>query len=151
MTNENTTTTALAATLTEKELFGQFLKMKIQHWTNFGTILTDYMPAEALRTGGEWWDLMEYLGENLADALEADDNPTYGLETMISDLEDYIGNLRLVLSDFRELKGLKLIMPEEPDEADGEAYAAWEMAANEAEDNPRYHPVMDASEAQEAA
>lgn len=63
----------------------------------------------------------------------------------------YLENLQLILSDFESLKAVKLIMPEEPDEDDEEAYEAWELAANAAEDNPRYRPVMDASEAQEAA
>ncbi|PZU87176.1 MAG: hypothetical protein DI528_08175 [Shinella sp.] len=151
MKQQITTIQSPTATLTEKELFGQFLKMHVQHWTNFGTLGREYRPEDILRAGGEWWGVMEILSETFADSLEDESDPTGGLNEMISDLETYLESLRLILSDFDSLKAVKLIMPEEPDEDDEEAYEAWELAANAAEDNPRYRPVMDASEAQEAA
>lgn len=150
MNSENMQPQASAATLTEKELFRQFLKMHIQHWTNFGALSHNYTPEELLRDSGEW-DFTTEFAERFTDALEDEENPGDGIRTMISDFEIYLENARLILSDFESLKAMRLVMPEEPDGADREAYAAWELAANAAEDTPRYRPSMNASEAQEAA
>jgi len=88
--------------------------------------------------------------ERFADELEEDDAPEEALACMISDLECYLGNLQLIQSDFQSLKATHLVMPEAPDEADTEAYAAWEKAYDEAEENPRYRLAL-AAQGQEAA
>ncbi|MDR5009445.1 hypothetical protein RGK87_10515 [Agrobacterium fabacearum] len=141
MTTKNTTITTPTATLTEKELFAQFLQMHIQHWTNFGTLSKDYRPEDLLNASDDWFGPIGALTEAFADSLEGDDDPTIRFEEMISDLEAYVENLRLIDSDFKSLKGVKLIMPEQPDDDEEGAYAAWESAADAAEDNPRYAAV----------
>ena len=151
MTTPDTTITTPIATLTEKELFAQFLKMHIQHWTNFGTLSKDYRPEDLLNASDDWFGPIGALTEAFAESLEGDDDPTERFEEMISDLEAYVENLRLIITDFKSLKDVKLIMPDRPDEEDKDAYEAWENAAYAAEDNPRYHPVMGSSEVRGAA
>ncbi|NSL24922.1 hypothetical protein [Agrobacterium tumefaciens] len=141
MTTSNTTITTPTATLTEKELFAQFLQMHIQHWTNFGTLSKDYRPEELLNPSDDWFGPIGALTEAISDILACDDDPTERGEEVISAIEDYVGNLRLIISDFKSLKGVKLVMPERPDDQDKDDYEAWETAAYAGEDNPRYHPV----------
>lgn len=151
MITGNITITTPTATLTEKELFAQFLRMNIQHWTNFGTVSKDYRPEDLLNPSDDWFGPIGALTEAISDILACDDDPTERGEAVISAIEDYVGNLRLIFSDFKSLKDVKLIMPERPNEEDKDAYEAWETAAYAAEENPRYHPVMDTSEVQGAA
>lgn len=141
MITENITITTPTATLSEKELFAQFRQMHIQHWTNFGALSKDYRPEDLLNASDDWCGPIGALTEAFADSLEGDDDPTERFEEMISHLEDYVGNLRLIIADFKSLKDVKLIMPDRPDEEDKDAYEAWENAAYAAEDNPRYHPA----------
>lgn len=141
MITENITITTPTATLTEKELFAQFLRMDIQHWTNFGTLSKDYRPEDLLHASEDWWGPIGALTKAFSDTLEGDDDPTERFEEMISHLEDYVGNLRLIITDFKSLKDVKLIMPDRPDAEDKDAYEAWENSAYAAEDNPRYHPA----------
>lgn len=151
MTTENITITTPTATLTEKELFAQFLRMNIQHWTNFGTVSKNYRPEDLLDLSDDWFGPIGALAEAISDILACDDDPTERGEEVISAIEDYVGNLRLIFSDFKSLKDVKLIMPDRPNKEDKDAYEAWENAAYAAQDNPRYHPVMDTSEVQGAA
>ncbi len=143
MTAETNTTAAPAATLTEKELFSQFLRMRISRLTSFGALLTSYVPEDLLRDPGEYGYLAEF-NERLMDSLGDEEDPAYWLEQSINDLEWYIRNLRLVHEDFEALKTTKLVLPEEPEEADGETVAAWERAYQEAEEHPRYRPAVEA-------
>lgn len=43
MNTENTMMQTPAATITEKELFGRFIRMQIKHRNSFGVITRDYM------------------------------------------------------------------------------------------------------------
>ncbi|MHA6642301.1 hypothetical protein [Mesorhizobium sp. A623] len=151
MTITEAANTAQAATLTEMELFGHFKRMQITHNHSFGGTILEYSPEESLRECGGYGGVGDF-SDQFADELERDDQQEETLDCMISDLESYLDNLRLVRSDFQSFKAIHLIMPEEPaDDTDRAAYKAWECAAIKAEKNPRYRPVIIASAAQEAA
>lgn len=135
-------------TLTEKELFGQFLKLRIQTWTNYGTLEQDYTPEWRLRHEGPNHSL-ELFSEVFTDTLENNDDPTYLLELAIEDFQDYLTSLRRVLSDFNGIKSNFFVFPDEPNKADAEAYAAWRVAANAAHNNPRYQSICNTTEEEE--
>lgn len=139
----NTMATTPAAMLTEKELFSQFLKMRVSRLTSFGALLSYYTPESLLRSTGEYGDVLVELGERLMDWLEPDEDPAEGLRQIIEDLEFYIEGLRLIHEDFEAMKTIKLVLPEEPQDADDEAAAAWEAAYQQAEENPRYRPAVE--------
>lgn len=148
-----TTTTAPAATISEKELWAAFLPLTITKSVtiNFYDEVTveNFVPANHVIDSGNY-GYTEDLAERLADEVAESDEPADTLECWIEDLENYVGSLKLVQDNFHALKRMALVMPPEPEEdlwkADPAAYKAWERAANEAEENPRYHAPVSTSE-----
>ncbi|ASP68313.1 hypothetical protein [Sinorhizobium meliloti] len=151
MTTENSTTQAPAATLTEQELWKAFLTMTIERSTNFNGVsrsVERYKPEDSVTEPGEHgW--MENFNDSIAASIEFSDETEETLDCWITDLECYLEQLKRVREDFRTLKATTIIMPEEPShDADPATLDAWEHAAIEAEENPRFSlPVIDAGEA----
>ncbi|MCV3766467.1 hypothetical protein [Rhizobium sp. TRM95796] len=140
------TTTAPVATLTEKELWAQFLSTTIQTSIKVGsaTLKGEIDPnCSLITTGAYGWigDFTEYV----ADQLSKTDSPAEELDTLIEDLKGYLLDLDFLRGKFAEVKHTAIIMPEEPDEetCSPEEHRAWQRAANEAEANPRYRAIAE--------
>lgn len=149
---ENTTNTAAAATLTEKELWAQFLDTTIKTSIKVGaaTLKGEIEPFDLIYTGGEY-QITHDFAEAVTDELKETETPADDLETLIGDIEGYLLNLKFLRDKFAELKQEAFIFPEQPDEdvCSEEEYGAWENAAIAAEANPRYRAI--AEHEQEAA
>ncbi len=147
MTSETTTSQTPAATLTERELFAEFRESSFVEYDRLGRRIYSRNVSDLLEPEG-CYDYVEVDLQLRGD----DDDPSYTLEMIEADLSDILEGVRLARAAFDKLKGERLIMPVEPaDDNDSEAYRAWERAATEAEENPRYRAVETAGEVQEAA
>ena len=133
---------APAATLTEKELWEQYLPLTITQTMSIGPTVERFVPDHHLRDAGSY-GLTETIAETLADDVADSDTPDDTLDLWIVDLESYVNGLKVVRDSFRMLKQVSLIMPPEP--APGASYEAireWEKAAHAAEEDPRYRPPV---------
>lgn len=154
---ENTTTQAPAATISEKELWAAFLPLTITKSVTVrpfkGVAVENFVPVHHVIDCGNY-GYTEDLADRLADELADSEDPDETLECWIEDLESYVNGLKMVQEHFRSLKSMALVMPPEPEpdlwRTDPAAYRAWEDAANKAEENPRYHPLVAPSEGEAA-
>lgn len=140
MSNENNTTQAPAATLTERELWAHYLPLTIIQTMSFGPTVERFVPDQQLRDPGGY-GLTENLADALADDVEESDTPEEALDLWIVDLESYVHGLKLVRDSFHRLKQVSQIVP--PDHAPDATYEEireWERVANEADEDPRYRP-----------
>ncbi|RFB95357.1 hypothetical protein B5K11_10510 [Rhizobium leguminosarum bv. trifolii] len=105
---ENSTPASPAATLTEKELFAEFLQMQIvTHAAMFGQSAATYKPDDWLRDPGEEWRLEE-LTTRLADRIAESETPADDLDGALQELVNYVDLLKRVIEDFRWLKQARL-------------------------------------------
>ncbi|MCO6406773.1 hypothetical protein [Hoeflea alexandrii] len=142
MNINNTTTPAYGAVWTEKELFQHFLTMTLKDYDAFGNVQYEYEPDILLGCPGGF-ETLENLFDQIVDDFNEDDEPETRLENMIDDLEGYISILKKLHAAFDVLKRDRIIMPPEPEETvDNATWHEWERAANEAENNPRFRPIV---------
>ncbi|MEP7453287.1 hypothetical protein [Phyllobacterium sp. SB3] len=146
MANIDNANNAPAATLTKNELFAEFAQSEVTTYDRFGN--KDYYThrvANLLELTGDYVEI--HFNIDLADDPESD------LEMIENDLLGMLYNVQIARAAFDDLKSKRLITPEEPDinNVDAETYAAWEQAAEEAEENPRFRPAFVASETKDAA
>ena len=157
MSNETTTITALAATISEKELWAAYLPLTITKSVTFSPFndftVENFVPAHLVTDYGSYGSTEE-LADRLAEEIADSEDPDAALECWIEDLENYVDGLKTVQKHFQALKRLALVMPPEPEanlwQTDPVAYREWEVEANKAEENPRYHAPIVATQ-QEAA
>lgn len=98
---ENNTPASPAATLSEKELFAEFLHMNVvEHASMFGEFSTTYKPDDWLRDPGLEYQMEEFAND-LADRLAESESPLERLDAMVQDIENYARLLRRVSDDFR--------------------------------------------------
>lgn len=150
MTNENNTDTADTATISEKELWAAFLPLTITKSVTVSPFndltVENFVPAHLVTDYGNYGST-EDLADRLADELADSEDPDEALGCWIEDLENYVNGLKVVQENFRALKRMALVMPPEPEpdlwKTDPVAYKAWEQAANRAEENPRYRPLVE--------
>lgn len=143
---QNTTTEAIPATITEKELFTVFAGLPVQVRNGFGTIkhsalAHEYTPQDYMRSWG-YEELSSDITDMLADGLLADEHPEDSLQNLIDELEGYACQLSIVLRDFRVFKDMHSIEPDLPNElpadAEPEAVRAWAAAWAEWDENARF-------------
>lgn len=120
-------------TISERELFEEWIQTPITFFDELGR-LTHRTFGTDLVTPPNETIIIDFL-------LEGRDDPAERMQAAEDELENALELLRLARKSFEALREERIVMPEEPDETDGEAYEAWELAANAAEANPRYHPA----------
>ncbi len=101
-----------AATLTEQQLFANFIRMTFQYRCRIGLTGDTYQPEELLRDGGQWGDLTDFA-EQFTNDLKMNDDPEIELECMMDTLERYIDIINTVLTDFRAYKAKQSATPQE--------------------------------------
>lgn len=141
---KDSTTPIPATTLTEEQLFREFLESEFGHYDRLGRHLFDHSVRDLLDSYSDYAEIDLHIDN-------AGDDPSDHLREVENSLRSIADNVQLVLEAFEKLKSERLVVPAEPDEADAEAYEAWGAAYDEAEKNPRYLPVAAAGFAQEAA
>ena len=151
MTNQNSTSSASAATLTEQELWIQFATMTVERRDNLSGTVDTYQVEHLVADCGEYGWIVDFSRHVAADIADSD-APEETLEAWITDIRCYLTSLERVSADFLRLKEAHHIVPDEPeDDAGSEAYSAWERAAVDADENPRYRCPAVATEARKAA
>lgn len=98
----NTTATELA-TLTERELWGIFVRHTVKTTLSMGPIIDVYSPDERLRDTGNY-GIMDGFTNEVANDLEEHEEPGERLRCMINDLSDYVEELRQVSDVFVSIK-----------------------------------------------
>jgi hypothetical protein len=102
----NTMTNPRHATITEHELFAQFLQTEIPATKSmFGEPARTYKPDDWLRDPGDYGvlhDLVNSCAEDLANSTA----PETDLEILISELRNYSSMVEIVLYDFRAVKAI---------------------------------------------
>ena len=148
MNTEHNTPQAPSAMLTEVELFAEFMQSEFVEYDKFGRQRYRHIVAELLRAeDGYCYDSIQIDLQ----MHHADDDPSYHLEMVEGELAGVLADVRLAREAYERLKADRLLLPEEPADADEEALEAWEDACNQAEENPRYRPAAVVTDAQEAA
>jgi hypothetical protein len=142
MKTNNATTPVDGAVWTEKEMFQHFLTMTLKEYDAFGEVVSEYEPDLLLGSSGGFETLQDIM-DQIVDELSEDKDPETRLEYMMMDMEGYASLLRQVHAAFRTLKQRQIIIPPEPDETvDLATWEEWEIAAIEAEENPRFRPIV---------
>ncbi|RCW27795.1 hypothetical protein DFR48_102281 [Ciceribacter lividus] len=127
-----------AATLSERELFEEWAAREISFFDELGRHQHTTYGAELVTPSNETI-IIDFL-------LDGCDDPADCMQAAEDELENALELLRLARKSFEALREERIVMPEEPDQTGGDAYEAWELAANAAEANPRYHPASHATE-----
>lgn len=111
----NTTTTAPAATISEKELWALFVTHTMKSTLSMGPTVELYRPDNLVRDPGTYGGVAQYSAE-IADALEQIDEPLSELEMRIEETADYLANLKRVHDDFSRLRSSLLVVGDDHDE-----------------------------------
>ncbi|WP_412033160.1 hypothetical protein ACLIR7_07270 [Nitratireductor aquimarinus] len=101
-----------AATLTEQQLFANFIRMPIQYRNRIGSTEHTCQPEDLLRDGGQWGELADFT-ELFTDDLKTHDTPESELGCLVESLECYLDGLNTVLTDFRAYKAIQSATPQE--------------------------------------
>ncbi len=111
----NTTTTAPAATISEKELWALFVTHTMKSTFSMGPTVELYHPDDLIRDPGTYGGVARYSAA-IADAVEEVDEPLAELEMRIEETAEYLANLKRVHDDFSRLKSSLLVVGEDHDE-----------------------------------
>ena len=108
MSTENNTTSAPAATISEKELWALFIANAWHATSSMGVMVEQSKPDDLLRDAGAYGNIAE-LSSTLADTVEGADEPIAELDSFIDDLESYLENLKVVRDLFERLKSAVVV------------------------------------------
>jgi len=115
--SENTSSPATSATITEQELFREFLRFGYGHFDPFtGAPVVVITPRDFLADGGGY-ETLRYAFEGWIEELEESDNPADEMECMIDELTYRLDNLKEVRSRYDELQKHRAVESEEHDDA----------------------------------
>ena len=106
MTPQTTTTATPAATLSEQELFAEFLQTRVVI-RKFSAHEESYKPDDWLRDPGLEYHLEEFTN-GLADRITESEKPADALDEVLQDLENYVDLLKRVIDDFHAMKQARL-------------------------------------------
>lgn len=115
MSSLDNTTTATAATLTEKELWARFVASRVQTTYSMGSTVDSYIPANLVGDAGEYSYIGDFSAE-ISDRIADAEDPEGELDCLIEDLSNYTENLRTVHNAFARVKESLAVYPENENE-----------------------------------